>query len=182
MITGVVFFQSAIPWQKVIGVLTSFAGLCILLVSKGKIGFNYLSYAGLVLLATLCYGINVNMVSRYLKDVGSLNIAAIAISFLLIPSFLVLYYTGYFQLPLLQTSYLFASTASIILGVMGTAFASIIFYVLVKRAGIIFPSMVTYVIPFVAIFWGSLYNEMTTFLEFGCLAIILAGVFLTNKE
>ena len=182
MITGVVFSQSRIQWQKVMGVLTSFAGLCILLVSKGKIGLDYLSYAGLVLLATLCYGINVNMVSRYLKDVGSLNIAAIAISFLLIPSLLVLYYTGYFQLPLLESNYLFASTASVILGVMGTALASIIFYMLVKRAGIIFPSMVTYVIPCVAIFWGSLYNEMITFLEIGCLAIILAGVFLTNKN
>ncbi len=64
---------------------------------------------------------------------------------------------------------------------MGTAVASIIFYMLVKRAGVLFPSMVTYAIPFVAIFWGVLSNEVITLIEIGCLGIILAGVFISNK-
>ena len=64
---------------------------------------------------------------------------------------------------------------------MGTAIATILFYMLVKRAGVLFTSMVTYGIPFVAIFWGLLYGEHITVLQGACMGIILAGVFLTNK-
>jgi drug/metabolite transporter (DMT)-like permease len=177
---GALFFGTNISWRKGIGVLMGFGGLCLLFISKGQVGLHYLSYAGLVLVATLCYAINVNMVSRYLKDVGSLHIASFAFSFLAIPSLLILYLTGYFQLPLHESSFLISSGAGIILGVMGTAVASIIFYILVKRAGILFPSMVTYAIPFVAIFWGLLDNEAITAGEIACLGIILAGVFLAN--
>ncbi len=181
IVIGVLFFKAPVQWRKISGVLAGFAGLCLLFYSQGKIGFEYLSYASLILLATICYGINVNMVSRYLKDVGSLRIAAFAFSFLIIPSFLILYYTGYFRLPLHEYSYIIATGAGVILGVMGTALASIIFYTLVKRAGVLFPSMVTYAIPFVAIFWGALYHEKITLYEIGCLGIILGGVFLTHK-
>lgn len=178
---GVLFFSTPLMWQKLAGVFIGFAGLCLLFLNKGKIEFTFLPYAALVILATIGYATNVNMVSRYLKDVGSLNIAAFAFSFLTIPSFLILFYTRYFSLPLLQWPYLVSTAASIVLGVMGTAIASIIFYMLVKRAGVLFTSMVTYAIPFVAILWGLLYNEGISLLEIGCLALILAGVSLTNK-
>lgn len=181
VITGVLFFRTPLQWRKLMGVFIGFAGLCLLFLNKGKIEFTFLPYATLVILATICYGLNVNMVSRFLKEVGSLNIAAFAFSFLTLPSFLILYLSGYFRLPLLQRQYLASTGASIVLGVMGTAIASIIFYALVKKAGVLFTSMVTYAIPFVAILWGLLYNEGISLLEVVCLAIILAGVTLTSK-
>jgi drug/metabolite transporter (DMT)-like permease len=65
--------------------------------------------------------------------------------------------------------------------VMGTAFANLLFYVLIRRAGGLFASMVTYVIPIVAIFWGVLAHEQVTLLQVLCLAVILGGVYLVNK-
>lgn len=180
IITGVLFFRSTIHWRKALGVITGFGGLCLLFFYRG-IAFTSLAYASLVLLATLCYGLNVNMVSRYLKNVDSVIIASFAFSFLIIPSFLILFATGFFNLPLNRSAYLISGLAAIILGIMGTAVASIIFYMLVKRAGVIFTSMVTYGIPFIAILWGLMYNEGITFLDITCLGIILAGVFLTNR-
>ena len=50
-----------------------------------------------------------------------------------------------------------------------------------KRAGVLFSSMVTYGIPFVAVFWGIIYGEVITLIQVGCLAIILFGVYLTNR-
>jgi drug/metabolite transporter (DMT)-like permease len=181
IITGALFFNSMVKWHKVVGILIGFLGLTLLFLSKGNISIAYLSFSGLVLLATVFYGLNVNMVSRYLKEVGSLNIAAFAFAILTIPSFLILLYTGYFGLPLLSAAYLTSTTASAVLGIMGTALASICFYMLVKRAGVLFASMVTYGIPFVAVFWGLIYGEFITLLQVGCLGIILAGVYLTNK-
>ncbi|MFM8964688.1 MAG: hypothetical protein ACKOGD_12700, partial [Sphingomonadales bacterium] len=46
-----------------------------------------------------------------------------------------------------------------ILGMVGTSMASILFYFLVKKAGILFGSLVTYGIPIVAVVWGLIYGE-----------------------
>jgi drug/metabolite transporter (DMT)-like permease len=182
ILVGISFFQLKANSTKILGVIIGFIGLCLLMLSGKEVSFNNLSYAGLVLLATLCYGINVNMVGRYMKEVGSLNIASLAFVFLIIPSAIILYFTGYLELELTNTSVLKATSASFILGVLGTAFASIIFYMLVKRAGTLFASMVTYGIPFIAVFWGLLDGEKITLLQIGCLGVILCGVYLVNKK
>ena len=136
----------------------------------------------LVLLATVFYGLNVNMIGRNMQGVGSLNIASLAFVFLIIPSLIILYINGYFALPLGNKTILISTLASAVLGIMGTAVASILFYMLVKRAGTLFASMVTYGIPFIAVIWGVLYGEQVTFWQIGCLGIILAGVYLVNRK
>ena len=179
--TGIIFFENKLQWQKATGVIIGFIGLCLLFVSRGNISFHYLSYAGLVLIATLLYGLNVNIVGKYLKEVGSLNIAAFAFSFLTIPALLILFFSGFFLLPLSSKDVLISILFSITLGVMGTALATILFYMLLKKAGPLFSSMVTYGIPFVAITWGIFYGEQISLAQVGCLAIILWGVFITSK-
>lgn len=182
ILVGISFFQLKASNTKILGVIIGFIGLCLLMLSGKEVSFNNLSYAGLVLLATLFYGINVNMVGRYMKEVGSLNIASLAFVFLIIPSSIILYITGYLDMSLLDNTVLKATGASFVLGVLGTAFASIIFYMLVKRAGTLFASMVTYGIPFIAVFWGMLDGEQITLLQVGCLGVILCGVYLVNKK
>ena len=181
IITGAIFFKSPIRWHKMMGILVGFTGLCLLFLSKGDISLAYLSFSALVLLATAFYGVNVNMVSRYLREVGSLNIASFAFAILTIPSLLILLYTGFFKLPLHRSAYIVSAIASAVLGVLGTAVASVLFYMLVKRAGVLFSSMVTYGIPFVAVGWGLIYGEVITLIQVGCLGIILVGVYLTNR-
>jgi drug/metabolite transporter (DMT)-like permease len=133
------------------------------------------------MIATVLYGINVNLIGTQMKAVGSVNIAALAFAFLIIPSSIILVATGYFELPISNMAILKATAASSILGIFGTAIASILFYVLLKRAGALFASMVTYGIPFIAIMWGMLDNEVITALQVGCLGIILTGVYLANR-
>jgi len=69
-----------------------------------------------------------------------------------------------------------------LLGILSTALASVIFYILIKRAGAVFSSMVTYGIPVVANFWGIIYGEEVGWKQFGCLALILTGVYLANRK
>jgi drug/metabolite transporter (DMT)-like permease len=180
IIIGVLFFTMKVSLQRYIGVMVGFTGLVLLFFSKGNITLSYLSYTSLVLLATVFYGINVNIVSKNLQQTGSLNIAAIAFSFLIIPSVLVLLFSGFFQLTF-DADFVSSTIASTVLGVFGTAIASILFYVLVKRAGGLFASTVTYGIPFVAVFWGVLSGETITLLQVLCLGVILVGVYLANK-
>ena len=182
IVLGISFFQLKAGTQKIMGVLVGFAGLCLLISPKGDFGFDQFRYTLFVLLATVFYGINVNMVGRHMQGVGSLNIASMAFVFLVIPTLIILWFTGYFALPLSHQDFIVSTLASSVLGIFGTAVASILFYMLVKRAGTLFASMVTYGIPFIAVMWGVIGGETVTWMQIGCLGIILAGVYLVNKK
>ncbi|MDB5201841.1 MAG: protein of unknown function transrane [Ferruginibacter sp.] len=183
IITGAVFFRSKTSKNKVLGICVAFAGSVLLFLSQPDFSSNsnalYVSY---VVLATVMYGINVNMVHRHLSTVPSLRIAAIALTSNAVPAMIVLYFTGYFNLDFSSGLILLASGYSFVLGIFGTAAASIIFYMLIKRAGAVFSSMVTYGIPVVAIGWGIIYGEKIGIRQIGCLAVILAGVYLANRK
>ena len=94
----------------------------------------------------------------------------------------ILIITGFFNLPLLQNKIPISILAASTLGIMGTAVATVWFYLLVKKAGSIFASTVTYGIPVIAIVWGLIFGESITALEIICLVIILAGVYMVNKK
>jgi drug/metabolite transporter (DMT)-like permease len=183
IIIGVLFFKLKAAPNKWLGIVVGFIGLALLPFAANKgISFKDFSYSLLVLLATIFYGVNVNMIGTHMKTVNSINIASLAFVFLIIPSSLILYFTGYFDLDLDNVLVIIATGASAVLGMMGTAVASILFYMLLKRAGALFASTVTYGIPFVAIFWGVIDHEVITFWQVGCLGIILGGVYLANRN
>lgn len=183
IIIGVAFFQLKVTTHKILGVIIGFIGLVLLpFTAKNEISFENLSYSSLVLLATVCYGTNVHVVGHYLKELSSVDIAAVAFSVFIIPCILILVFTGFFDLPLIQNGFPLSVLASFILGALGTALASVWFYVLVKTAGSIFASLVTYGIPFIAVSWGLFFGETVTVAEVGCLLIILAGVYLVNRR
>lgn len=180
---GMAFFNLKIGWTKWVGMLLGFGGMLILLLGGiNKIDTTYMGYAVLILLATLCYGLNVNVVNQYLKDAAPLQIASIAFTALIIPSVLILVGTGYFsETEVYSDAWNKATLISIFLGVVSTAAASVIFYMLMKRAGPVFASMVTYGIPFVALGWGLLDGETVTGMQVSGLVIILLGVRIANK-
>ncbi len=184
IITGALFFNAKTGTDKVIGISIAFVGCVLLMLSNGETfeqQYQQLTFASFVLIATILYGYNVNFVARKLNDIGSLQIASVALSFNGIIAFSVLIFTGYFSLAFTHEVWV-ATWASIVLGVVGTAIATALFYVLVKRAGSIFASMVTYGMPFVAIGWGIVYGEKFGLRQVICLLIILAGVYITNRK
>jgi len=183
IITGALFFKSKTTANKIFGILISFTGSILLLFSKGHMQESQnLMFISFVVLATIFYGFNVNMVHRHLKNIGSLQIAAVALTLNAVPALLVLIFTGYFNLPFTDKGILLSTGASAVLGIFGTAIASIIFYMLVKRAGAVFASMVTYGIPVVAIIWGIIYHEEVGWKQVACLVLILFGVYIANRR
>jgi drug/metabolite transporter (DMT)-like permease len=181
ILVGVLFFKAQTNWVKIFGLVLGFIGLSFLLAADKEVSLHNLSFASLVLLATLFYGINVNLVGRYMQNMGSLNIASIAFAFLIVPSGMVLYFTGYFNHDFTNPLVLHALAASSVLGIVGTSIATILFYFLVKRAGILFGSLVTYGIPVIAVGWGFADGESLSFWQVISLGIILLGVYIVNK-
>ncbi len=181
ILVGISFFKVQTNITKIIGVIIGFIGLCFLFAAGKDMSMRNMSYAGLVLMATLFYGINVNMVGRYLQNIGALNIASVAFSFLVLPSAAILFFTGYFNNNFTNQTVMQSTLASAVLGIVGTSLASILFYYLIKRAGVIFGSLVTYGIPIVAVCWGMLYGEKITPMQYVWMGVILIGVFIANR-
>ncbi|MDB5252677.1 MAG: hypothetical protein JWP27_1846 [Flaviaesturariibacter sp.] len=180
ILIGVLFFRATLERKKLAGVLIGLVGLVMLSLSGG-FGENNFAYALLILLATVLYGLNVNLVNSYLKGLDPLAMATVSLSMVAVPAFFVVWQQDVFSMAIYDDEARWSIAASVLLGVMGSAVATALFYVLIRRAGGLFASLVTYAIPVVAIFWGTLAGEPFSVLQVACLGVILGGVYLANR-
>lgn len=182
LILGASVFGLNVKRTQAVGVSIGLAGTIVLIFS-GAMNHpeqNYW-YAGFVLVATLCYATNVNLVKKYLSDVSPLAITTGNFVVMLVPATVILFFSGFFNVihvEKVQHSVYFI----IILGVLGTGIANIIFYKLIQMSSPVFATSVTYLIPIVACCWGFLYNETLTPIQLFGAFIILIGVYLSGKK
>jgi drug/metabolite transporter (DMT)-like permease len=182
LVLGALAFGLQFRRNQVFGVLIGLIGSALLILN-GAIHHpeqNYY-YAILVVIASLCYATNVNLIKRFLPDLSPLSITTGNFLVLLVPASLILFFTGFFDVihvVEVQHSLLFI----MVLGVLGTGIANIIFFKLIQISSPVFATSVTYLIPVVAFFWGLLDNEMLTFVQFIGAFIILIGVYLSAKK
>lgn len=182
VVTGTLFFKAAFQPGKIAGILIAFAGMVLLFLANGLPDLQHISYSALVLLAAFLYSLNINMVGRYLNDTSSMAIAAVSFVSMVPLSLVVLGVTDFYELPFGKTLVMKSAAAACILGILATAIGSIIFYRLLKKAGPLFASMVTYGMPFVALFWGILAGENVSLLQVAGLGIVLIGVYLSSRS
>ncbi|HEV7329907.1 MAG TPA: DMT family transporter [Flavisolibacter sp.] len=178
IVIGALFFKKQVPAKKVLGVLIGFGGLVLLSFSRGPITLSEIGFTLLILLATLFYGLNVNIITTYLKGVDPFRMATISIASLLLPTLVVLIFNPVSMDTAPERQSIFACVA---LGILSSSIATALYYTLIKKAGGLFASLVTYAVPVVAIFWGLLFGEEISPLQVGCLGVILGGVYLANK-
>jgi len=181
VLIGILVFKDHIKLQKITGVAVGFAGLCLLTFTQKNISMENAGYSSLVLLGTISYGMNVNLVSHYLKELKPLHIATISLSFMSIPAGWILWQQDFFRVDFADAKIQWAVFNCLLLGIVGSALATILFYILVQKASGLFASLVTYGIPFVALFWGLMSGEAVSFSALLCLAVILFGVYLANR-
>jgi drug/metabolite transporter (DMT)-like permease len=183
IITGALFFGIKASSNKISGILIALTGSFLLFLSQpSNSEHQNLLYVGYVLIATFCYGLNVNLVHKYLHGVPSLQIAALALTLNAIPATIVLAASGYFSSDFSEVEFIKANAYAALLGIAGTAIASVIFYRLIKTAGAVFASLVTYGIPFVACMWGLFLGEEIGWKQWGSLVVMLSGVYLANRN
>lgn len=183
VLVGALFFKQKAEALKVVGILISLAGSAMLFFGpNGNFGLLQLGYGMLVVLATMCYALNVYLVASQLQKIPSLNIAAVALMINAIPALAVLISSKYFSLNFSNNQILYSTLAACVLGVFGTALASIMFYMLIKRSGPVFSSLITYAIPVVAIIWGVYFGEEIGIFQWAGLLVLLSGIYLVIKR
>ena len=184
LLLGVILFKIVFSKNQVIGVMAGLAGSLLLIWSGADVNPNQnYWYSTLVLAASVCYALNVNILKKYLQGLPAMAIAAGNFIVLVVPAFIVLLFSGFFSLTFKDNTVLHESLGYLlILAIVGTAMAKVMFNKLVQVSTPVFASSVTYTIPVMALLWGLLDGERFTLLQAGSAAFILFGVVLTNRK
>ena len=182
LILGAIVFGLNFRRNQIFGIIIGLIGTSVLIFNGRAQGVSEdNSYSVFVLIATVCYATNVNLIKRYLSDMKPLSITTGNFLVMLVPAIFILYFTDFSAKMNLQATQ-HAMFFVMILGIVGTGVANVIFYKLIQISTPIFASSVTYLIPVVACLWGILDNEMLTPLQFIGAFIILIGVYLSSKK
>jgi drug/metabolite transporter (DMT)-like permease len=166
-----------------VGVIIGFIGTALLILKGADLNpnQNYL-FAGFVIISTIMYAANVNIIKSRLHSIKPLAIATGNYVTIFIPAVIVLMFSGFFNqatfgAPNFAMSMVFITTLSF----FGTALAKVMFNKLIQISTPVFAFSVTYVMPIIALIWGVLDGESFTWMQGFATLIILVGVYLSHR-
>lgn len=180
-VLGVLLFGAPFINKQFFGILLGLLGAGFLIVKGAQINpdQNYY-YALLILLATVGYGLNINIVKRYLQELKPITITLSNFVISFIPASIILWASDF---SLLESDAVAKQSLfyALLLAVVCTASANVIFYKLVSISSPVFTSSVTYLIPLVAVIFGILDGEKISVFQLIAASIIFLGIYLSNK-
>jgi drug/metabolite transporter (DMT)-like permease len=176
-LVAAVFYDERINLRRAIGLLTGFVGVAVL--ASGKTAGGSVWHAALAgTFAALLYGFGGNLVRRHL---GGLPTSAVAAATLLSASLLLapLAIMNWPATPIPAASWL----SAILLGVLCTGFAFVLYYRLIQRIGAPRASTVTYLVPLFGVMWAWLLLKEPLTLSMAIAGgLILGGVALSQQR
>lgn len=183
LVIGFIFFRirsSPLQWA---GAIIGFIGAGTLMYFSGASqGRSDAAFALLVVLATACYAGSALIVNRKLANVASLQLSSAVFTLWMIPAVIILFFS---DLPgVLHNSSDFWHSAGYlgILSVVGTALAMLLYFHLIHTTSAVFASMVTYLLPLVAIGWGLLAGEPFFIWYVVGGVLILLGIYMVQEK
>ncbi len=185
LLISVFFFADKVKMRGILGIAAGFIGIFIIFIpSLAKVSSIPLFPAALALIATLMYGVNINLIKHRLAHIPALAKTAFPFLYMGIPYVLVLLYSGIgntysSQLPQASSSLFFV----LLLGVVGSALSMVLFNKVIQHVSPVVASTNTFVIPIVAVAWGIYFGEALAWNHFaGLAAIILSLVLLLHRS
>jgi drug/metabolite transporter (DMT)-like permease len=165
------FREVRVTGARLAGVAVGFLGVALLVSAQpeGKV-LGALAVVGMA----LCYGIGGLLAGRHLQAAPALVVALASTGV----STLAILPVGIAQAPHHNPGWKVVGSV-VALGVPGTAFAYLLFFSLISGAGAAYASLVTYLVPPIALAYGAIFlGERFGASAFGGLALILGGVAL----
>jgi drug/metabolite transporter (DMT)-like permease len=179
---GAFFFGAGFNKNQLLGISLGLIGALILIVKGALLNpdQNYW-FALLVIIASMGYAFNANVLKKHLSDLSALSITVGHFILLAIPASLVLVFSGFFSDFSASETQLSALSYIVVLAIFGTGLAKILFNKLIQISTPVFSTSVTYLIPIVAISWGIFDGEKLELSQLFAGLIILLGVYLVNR-
>ena len=175
---AVVFYSVRITNLQIIYIFTGFVGVGLITLSGGinELSFNIGSIFALI--ASISYGIAVNIVEPLIKKYESYIVLKIVMRYASLLSLILYGFNASFKLPTPQVSLI----PMLILGIGGTGIAFLTYYKLLDNVGRISSSFIVYMIPIFSIFFGYQFlNEITYAIQFVGIGVILTSAFLYSR-
>lgn len=180
VIAGLVLFKHKPNIFQSIGVIIGFGGASILITNGNFSSFGHVNlYALLVVLATMMYGINSNIIRFKLSGLTGVQITSLIFFLIGIPAGIILMLTD-IKVAMHHPAFLISILATIVLATFGSVITLFVFNNLIHHTSAIFASSVTYIIPFFALLWGILDGDHIGLLQVVALVVILIGVYLSS--
>ena len=170
-------FGERISARRIVGLTAGFVGVAIL--ASGKTAGADVTLAALAgTAASVCYGFGINLVRRYLTGLPS---AAVAAANLLCGAVLLAPFAldSWPARPIPATSWV----SAVLLGVLCTGAAFVLYYRLIARIGAARASTVTYLIPLFGVIWAWLVLREPLTVTMGAAGVlILSGVAISQQR
>src|SRR2546430_4192152 len=170
-IAFVAFHEVRVTGTRLLGVAVGFVGVALLVGAQpqGKV-LGALAVVGMA----FCYGLGGLLTGRYLKPVQPVVVALASTAIAAAVALPAGVAQGPSEMPGWKTI-----GSVVALGIPGTALAYLLFFALISGPGAAYASLVTYLIPPIALAYGAVFlGERFGAAALGGLALILAGVAL----
>jgi len=182
LIIGSLFYGLKTERNKILGTLIGLIGAVGLVLGK-NLDFSGAdnTFSLYIVLAIIFYAVSLNEIKYKLPDLDGITITIFSFSIIGPFAGISLFFTDFspaFSNPNVLQSLLYI----ILLALGGSAVAVTLFYHLTDYVGVVFASLITYIIPVFAIFWGLFDGEKITLLQFLFMGVIFFGVYLVNSN
>ena len=182
-LVGVALFGLALKTKQVVGVFIGLLGTVVLIAAGMEYNPNQNYWFSLfIIFSALGYAFNINIIKKYLAHLSPLAVTTASFVVAFFPALLLLFYSGVFQHFLDNSAMQQSIWYLLVLALLGTALANILFNKLIKLSSPVFAASVTYLIPLVAVLWGFIDGEKISLLQLIGGLIILFGVWLVNRK
>ncbi len=183
LIIGVLFFKQGLRKLQILGVVLGLIGVVWLLLigSGGKLGDFHL-YAAFAIIATVFNGFSVNILKFKLVGIAPLQITALAAMVTAPLGIGYFIYSDMFSLILANTEGMQAMGILFLLATTSNILGLILLTKLIQISNPVFASLITYLIPIVALFWGILDGESIGLMQLLAAGVIIGSVYLANRK
>jgi len=178
-IIAVLWLKKSFNLTQLLGIILGFIGVFVL-VNDGQTQSTNIAYFSVfaILLATFCYALDVNYINKFLPNVAPIEMATVSTIYaalLGLPLAIIYWPTS----PISPEAW----KAAIMLGVLCTGIASIIFFILIANIEGTMASSVTFLIPVFGVFWGmTLLDEQLTLHMVIAIAVIISSIALLSRQ
>jgi drug/metabolite transporter (DMT)-like permease len=182
LLIGILLYSNKVRLMSVAGLVLGMIGAIGLIISANSLELEGTNnwYGMFAVIATVCYGINVNEIKFSLKDLDGVAIASLGFLFIGPIAGIFLVFSDY-SLALSSPDMINSLLAVGGLAFFSSFIAIIFMNILIKYTTTLFAASVTYIIPIFAVFWGVVDGEKFMLIQAFWAVVILTGVYLVNR-
>ncbi len=178
---SLLFFKNKYNYLQYAGLLLGLAGSVYLSALGNSGNFKINTYAFIIVLATVFYGLNINIVKQFLQGIKPWAVSTCSVSLAGLCAFVFVFLPD-IDAYHINTENLKSLVALVVLGLLSTALAIIIHNELIRMSSALFASANTYFIPIVAIAWGITDGESITVFHLIGVIIIITAIILIRAQ